>query len=66
MSKLQDFVDENENGYQNTLLDIRNAIKTYGTEILFEALVDHVTDHVINNQQEDLTMLATDDTMVIH
>ena len=65
MSKLQDFVDEDENGYQNSLLDIENAISTYGVEILFRALINHVTDHVVAQQESDLTNLVEPDTMYV-
>ena len=65
MSKLQDFVDEDENGYQNSLLDIENAISTYGVQILFQALVNHVTDHVVAKQESDLTNLVEPDTMYV-
>jgi hypothetical protein len=51
MSELQDFVDENEIGYQFALLDVKNAIDTYGIEIVFQAL--------------DLTSISIPDKMVI-
>jgi len=65
MSKLQYFVVEDENGYQNSLLDIENAISTYGVEILFRALINHVTDHVVAEQESDLTNVVVPDTMLV-
>jgi hypothetical protein len=65
MSKLQDFVDEDEKGYKNSLLDIENAISTYGVEILFRALINHVTDHVVAEQESDLTNVVVPDTMLV-
>ena len=51
MSKLQDLVDRNEMDYQFAILDIRNAISTYGIEILAEVLpscqVTHLTNFVV-------------------
>ena len=51
MSELQDFVDESETTYQFALLDVKNAIDTYGIEIVFEAL--------------DLTNIVMSDTMYV-
>ena len=33
MSKLQELVDANEMDYQFAIIDIRNAIETYGIEL---------------------------------
>ena len=61
MSDLQDFVDENEIGYQYALLDIKNAIDVYGIEILAEALSSYINDNV----DLDLTNIVVPDTMYV-
>jgi len=61
MSELQDFVDENEIGYQYALLDIKNAIDVYGIEILAEALSSYINDNV----DLDLTNIVVPDTMYV-
>ena len=57
MSKLQDLVDKNEMDYQFAILDIRNAISTYGIEILAEVLPSCQVNH--------LTNLVVPDTMLV-
>ena len=57
MSKLQDLVDRNEMDYQFAILDIRNAISTYGIEILAEVLPSCQVTH--------LTNLVVPDTMLV-
>ena len=61
MSELQDFVDENEIGYQYAMLDIKNAIGVYGIEILFEALGNYIDDNV----DLDLTNIVVPDIMYV-
>jgi hypothetical protein len=61
MSELQDFVDENEIGYQYAMLDIKNAIDAYGIEILLEAIANYVNDNV----ELDLTNIVVPDTMYV-
>ena len=61
MSELQDFVDENEIGYQYAMLDIKNAIDAYGIEILFEVLGNYIDDNV----DLDLTNIVVPDTMYV-
>lgn len=61
MSELQDFVDENEIGYQYAMLDIKNAIDVYGIEILFEALGNYIDDNV----DLDLTNIVVPDIMYV-
>ena len=61
MSDLQDFVDENEIGYQYAILDIKNAIEAYGVEILAEALSSYINDNV----DLDLTNIVIPDTMYV-
>jgi len=57
MSKLQDLIDADEMGYQFAMFDIRNAIDTYGIEILKDALS--------NYYPRDLTNLVIPDTMLV-
>ena len=57
MSKLQDLVDKNEMDYQFAILDIRNAISTYGIERLAEVLPSCQVNH--------LTNLVVPDTMLV-
>ena len=57
MSKLQDLVDRNEMDYQFAILDIKNAISTYGIEILAEVLPSYIIP--------DLTNLVILDTMLV-
>ena len=57
MSKLQELVDRNEMDYQFAILDIRNAISTYGIEILTEVLPSCQVTH--------LTNLVVPDTMLV-
>ena len=61
MSDLQDFVDENEIGYQYAILDIKNAIEAYGVKILAEALSSYISDNV----DLDLTNIVIPDTMYV-
>ena len=61
MLELQDFVDENEIGYQYAILDIKNAIEAYGVEILAEALSSYISDNV----DLDLTNIVIPDTMYV-
>ena len=61
MSELQDFVDENEIGYQYAMLDIKNAIESYGIEILFEALSNYIDDNI----DLDLTNIVVPDIMYV-
>ena len=48
MSKLQEFVDRNEMDYEFAILDIKNAISTYGIDILAEVLPSHLITHLTN------------------
>ena len=57
MSKLQDLVDRNEMDYQFAILDIKNAISTYGIDILAEVLPAY--------NIPNLTNLVTPDTMLV-
>jgi hypothetical protein len=57
MSKLQNLVDRNEMDYQFAILDIKNAISTYGIEILAEVLPSYSIP--------DLTNLVIPDTMLV-
>lgn len=57
MSKLQDLVDKNEMDYQFAILDIKNALETYGIEILAEVLPSCQVTH--------LTNLIIPDTMLV-
>jgi hypothetical protein len=57
MSKLQDLVDKNEMDYQFAIIDIRNAIETYGIDILAEVLP--------SCQITYLTNLVMPDTMLV-
>ena len=57
MSKLQDLVDRNEMDYQFAILDIKNAISTYGIDILAEVLPSHLITHLTNVMVPD-TMLV--------
>ena len=51
MSELQEFTDQQELEYIAAVTDIKNAIDTYGIEIVFEAL--------------DLTNIVMPDTMYV-
>jgi hypothetical protein len=57
MSKLQDLVDANEMDYQFAIIDIKNAIETYGIDILAEVLPSCQVTH--------LTNLVMPDTMLV-
>jgi hypothetical protein len=57
MSKLQELVDVNEMDYQFAIIDIRNAIETYGIDILAEVLPSCQVTH--------LTNLVVPDTMLV-
>jgi hypothetical protein len=57
MSELQEFVDRNEMDYQFAILDIKNAISTYGIDILAEVLPAY---HI-----PDLTNIVIPDTMLV-
>jgi hypothetical protein len=57
MSELQEFVDRNEMDYQFAILDIKNAISTYGIDILAEVLPSHLITHLTNVMIPD-TMLV--------
>lgn len=57
MSKLQDLVDRNEMDYQFAILDIKNAIATYGIDILAEVLPSYYIP--------DLTNVVVPDTMLV-
>jgi len=48
MSKLQELVDRNEMDYEFAILDIKNAISTYGIDILAEVLPSHLITHLTN------------------
>jgi hypothetical protein len=56
MSNLKD-----ETGYQFAMLDIKNAIDTYGIEILAEALSEYIEGEV----DLDLTNILIPDTMYV-
>ena len=57
MSKLQDLVDRNEMDYEFAIIDIKNAISTYGIGILAEVLPSCQVTH--------LTNLIMPDTMLV-
>ena len=57
MSKLQELVDRNEMDYQFAILDIKNAIATYGIDILAEVLPSYYIP--------DLTNVVVPDTMLV-
>jgi len=56
MSNLND-----ETGYQFAMIDIKNAIDTYGIEILAEALSEYIEGEV----DLDLTNILIPDTMYV-
>lgn len=56
MSNLKD-----ETGYQFAMLDIKNAIDTYGIEILAEVLSEYIEGEV----DLDLTNILIPDTMYV-
>ena len=56
MSNLQD-----ETGYQFAMIDIKNAIDTYGIEILAEVLSEYIEGEV----DLDLTNILIPDTMYV-
>jgi hypothetical protein len=61
MSKLQEFSDMQELEFYAAVSDIKNAIAKFGPDVITVALFDNQVSEGLN-----LTMLATDDTMVIH